>query len=145
MGDYYFTPFASDSPMYGVEVHANILHTLLEAGPIYPVSLGINLLTVFLLALLSMFIYQALRPIWGFASLVVIAAAFFMITTNLFNGRSIYVETVYPLMALSGSYITALVYNFVVEQRNRQRVTRIFGRYVAPQVVDQILTVGEET
>ncbi len=144
MGDYYFTPFASDNPMYGVEVHANILHTLLEAGPICPVSLGINLLTVFLLALLSMFIYQALRPIWGFASLIVIAAAFFLITTNLFNDRSIYVETVYPLMALSGSYITALVYNFVVEQRNRQRVTRIFGRYVAPQVVDQILTVGEE-
>lgn len=144
MGDYYFTPFARDNPMYGVEVHANILHTLLEAGPIYPLPLWLNLLLVFLLALLSMFIYQALRPVLGLAGLVAMSAVFFVITSNLFNERSIYVESVYPLISLSGSYITALVYNFVVELRNRQRVTRIFGRYVAPQVVDQILTVGEE-
>jgi len=144
LGDYYFTPFARDNPMYGIEVHANILHTLLEAGPIYPVSLWINLLMVFLLALVSMFIYQALRPVWGFVSLVLMGAVFFLITTQLFNERSLYVESVYPLLSLSGSYITALVYNFVVEQRNRQRVTRIFGRYVAPQVVEEILNVGEE-
>ncbi len=144
LGDYYFTPFAKDNPMYGVEVHANILHTLLEAGPITPLPLWQNLLLIFLLALLSMFIYQATKPAWGFAGLVAIAAVFVAFTAHLFNGKSIYVEMVYPLLALSGSYIAALVYNFVVEQRSRQRVTRIFGRYVAPQVVDQILTVGEE-
>ena len=144
LGDCFFTPFAKDRLMYGVGVHANILHTMLKAGPIYPVPLGINLLIVFLLALISMFIYQALRPIWGFAGLVIMAAAFFLITTHLFNDYRIYAEGVYPLISLAGSYVTALVYNFVVEQRNRQRITRIFGRYVAPQVVDQILTVGEE-
>lgn len=144
LGDYYFTPFARDNPMYGVESHANTVNTLLHAGPIKELPLITNLALVFLLALGSMFLYQALRPVLGLASLVVFAVAFYIITLNLFNNRSLYVETFYPMFALGASYISALAYNFIVEQRDRQRVTRIFGRYVAPQVVDEILGVGEE-
>ncbi len=144
LGDYYFTPFARDTPMYGVETHANMVNTLLHAGPVHELPITTTLILVFLLALSSMLLYQALRPILGFASLIVLAVAFYLITLSLFNNRSLYVETIYPMFALAVSYISALAYNFIMEQRDRQRVTRIFGRYVAPQVVDEILSVGEE-
>lgn len=48
-----------------------------------------------------------------------------------------------PLLALGSSYLVSLVYNFAVEKKEKQRVTRIFSRYVAPQVVAEILQVGE--
>ncbi|MEW5921528.1 MAG: adenylate/guanylate cyclase domain-containing protein [Bacillota bacterium] len=144
LGDYYFTPFARDTPMYGVECHANTVNTLLHSGPIRELPVAATLALVFLLALASMLLYQALRPLWGFASLLVLAVAFYLITLSLFNNSSFYVETFYPMFSLGVSYISALAYNFIAEQRDRQRVTRIFGRYVAPQVVDEILSVGEE-
>lgn len=144
ISDYYFTPYAKDNPMFGVEVHAHIIHTLTQAGPISSLSLKGTLALVFSLALLSALVYQRLRPLLGFGALLVFMAVFYLITLQLFAGKSFYVETVYPLLALSGSYFTTLGYNFLVEQREKQRVTRIFGRYVAPQVVSEILNVGEE-
>ena len=144
LGDYYFTPFARDTPMYGVECHANTVNTLLHAGPIRELPLAATLLLVFLLALVSMLLYQKLQPLWGLACLALLAVSFCLVTLSLFNHRSLYVETFYPLFALGASYISALAYNFIVEQRDRQRVTRIFGRYVAPTVVEEILSVGEE-
>jgi adenylate cyclase len=144
LGDYYFTPFAKDQPMYGIEVHANIVNTLLASGPIAPLSLPANLSIAFFLGFGSIFLYQAVRPLWGFACLAALTLAFYLANSILFARHGIYLEAVYPLLAVIGSYLTALVYNFVVEQRDRQRVTRLFGRYVAPQVVEEILSVGEE-
>ncbi|MGF7184921.1 adenylate cyclase [Desulfitispora alkaliphila] len=144
LGDYYFTPFAKDAPMFGVEVHANIVNTIHHAGPINSAPLAVNLLLVFALSLGSIFIYQGLRPVLGFVSLIALSGAFYFITQHLFVNNSIYVESTYPLLALTGSFIAALAYNYVVEQKDKQRVTRIFGRYVAPQVVNEILQVGED-
>jgi adenylate cyclase len=144
LGDYYFTPFFKDRPMYGVEVHANIIHMLIQAGPIFSLPLWVNLLLVFTLAFITLFIYRKLHPLAGFIALVVLAAVFYFITMRLFTGNSLYVESVYPLLAMVISYVSSLGYRFIIEQRDRQKVTRLFGRYVAPQVVDEILSIGED-
>lgn len=144
LGDYYFTPHMKDRPMYGVEVHANIIHMLLHAGPIYTLPLALTLLLVFILAILAMVIYRKLHPLAGFISFILMAGAFSMVTMLLFVRDSLYVESVYPLLALTAGYVTSLGYRFIVEQRDRKRVTHLFGCYVAPQVVNEILSVGEE-
>lgn len=144
LGDYYFTPFQKDLQMFGIEVHANIINTLMKAGPVNSLTPWHNMALVFLLALLFMIIYQVLRPFRGFLLLVFSVIAFYIIASYMFNSSLLYIETVYPMLALAGSYLTSLFYTFITEQRERQRVTRIFGRYVAQQVVDQILEVGEE-
>ncbi len=144
LGDYFITPYARDTPMYGVELHANTIHTLLQSGPIFELPLWLNVLTVFLMGFMSIFIFRILHPAWGLLGLAVLAAGFFMVTMQFFESRSIYVESVYSMMALGGSYVGALGYRFIAEQKNRQRVTRLFGRYVAPQVVEEILNLGEE-
>jgi adenylate cyclase len=50
----------------------------------------------------------------------------------------------YPAAALILTYLVMLAYRYLEEQFERRRITGIFGRYVAPQVVDQILKEGEE-
>ena len=143
LGDYFFAPFAKDTPMYGVEIHANIIQTLLESGPINNLPLFSNLGLVFILSLLPLLLYQVLKPIRGFIALVLLVIIFYLSTWKLFDAHALYIETVYPLLALGSSYLVSLVYNFTVEQREKQRITSIFGRYVAPQVVDEILQAGE--
>lgn len=144
LGDYYFTPFYKDRPMYGIEVNANIIHMLTKAGPINNLPLWLNLVLVFMFSLLSMLLYRALHPIWGFGGFLFLAAGFFLITMLLFIRNSLYVESIYLLFGLLVGYISSLGYRYITEQKDRQRIARLFGRYVAPQVVDEILSVGEE-
>jgi len=144
LGDYYFTPHSKDTPMYGVEVHANVLHTLLQAGPIHQAPLSTVMALVFFLGAGTMPLFRALKPLWSFLCFLLIAAGFFALAVYLFDSRSFYLESTYPLITLGLGYVVALGYNFILEQRDKQRVTRLFGRYVAPQVVEEILEVGEE-
>lgn len=144
LGDYYFTPFQKDTPMMGVEVHANIINTLLNTGPINELIIWQSVILIFVLSVFSILIYYLLRPLKGFICLLALVIIYYIVASQLFHSYALYVETVYPVMALAFSYLTSLFYTFITEQRERQRVTRIFGRYVAQQVVDEILEVGED-
>ena len=144
LGDYYFTPFQKDTPMFGIEVHANILNTIKKTGPINPLPLGSNLAIIFGVAVLSFVAFQRLRPLLGLAVLLGGVALLFIIAGQIFHNSAVYMETVYPVTALGLSYGAAVIYNTINERQERERVTRLFGRYVAKQVVDEILEVGEE-
>ncbi len=143
LGDYYFTPYEKEI-MYGVEIHANILNSFLQEGPIHTLPLWANLLIIAAIAVGSLLLFRYIKPVWSWAAFLAAALAFFSAVWYLFSGPSLYVEAVYPLTALAGSYLTGIVYNFIAERQDRQRVTRIFSRYVAPQVVTEILDTGEE-
>lgn len=144
LGDYYFTPYARNTPMFGVEFHANFIHSILRGGPIHQLPLGANLLMFLALALVATLAFQALRPQRGFLLLLSGTAALYVGNFWLFSQRSLYLELVYPLLALGICYGSSLAYGFIMERRDRERVTRIFSRYVASQVVDEILDTGEE-
>lgn len=53
-----FTPYSRDTPMYGVEVHANVMITLLQAGPINEAPLFAGMTLVFFLAAGSMPLFR---------------------------------------------------------------------------------------
>jgi adenylate cyclase len=50
---------------------------------------------------------------------------------------------IYPLGLLAAQYIAILAEKFIAEQLEKKRVTDVFGKYVAPQIVDEILKEGE--
>ena len=145
LGDYYFTPFQKDTPMFGIEAHANMINTLQNLGPINPLPLWQNMLLLLVFAVGFIVLFQFLKPIKGFFVLLLVVILYYIVNVYFFNSHSIYVETTYPVMVISLSFLTSLAYTFITEQQERQRVTRMFGRYVAQQVVDQILESGEDS
>lgn len=75
----------------------------------------------------------------------------FVLTTGivLFSGKILYdkgwiISLVYILMLFIIAYISSVGFNYFTEQMERKRITSIFGRYVAPQVVSEILESGED-
>ncbi len=145
LGDYYFTPFLKDIPMFGIEAHANMINTLENLGPINTLPLWQNMALLLAFAIAFIVLFQYLKPIIGFLVLLVSIAVFYIINITIFNNNSLYIETAYPVMVFSLTYLTSLGYTLITEQQERQRVTRMFGRYVAQQVVDQILKEGEDS
>jgi len=51
----------------------------------------------------------------------------------------LWLNIVYPLLALTATYVSITVYEFVSEQRERRRLRNAFGQYVAPEVVEAIV------
>ena len=51
----------------------------------------------------------------------------------------LWLNMVYPIMALAGTYTMLTVYRFLTEERERRRIKEAFQHYVAPDVVEIML------
>ena len=132
------TPVQSIYP--GVEVHANLiagmLHQSFKHQPTYTVGGEILLLAV--LALLLTFLLPRL-PAWG----ILISAS--LLFAGLWYGNLMLwsdYNWVFPLASplLLSALIIAyqLAYGYLVESRGKRQLTRLFGQYVPPELVDEM-------
>lgn len=141
--DDFLTPMDAEQSMYGVEIHANIIQNLLEGNFKQELDWKWNVLFLLLTGILASFICRLKSPVYSLGIIIVIIAI------SMFGGKIMYqqgwiVTLVYPIALLLALYISSVGFNYVDELSERKRVTAIFGRYVAPQVVAQILDNGEE-
>jgi adenylate cyclase len=57
----------------------------------------------------------------------------------LFVQARVWLNMVYPLLALVATYTMLTVYRYVLEERERRRIKQAFQHYVAPDIVDLVL------
>jgi adenylate cyclase len=57
----------------------------------------------------------------------------------LFVNSGVWLNIVYPLLAISLSYTTLTVYYYVTEERERKKIKGAFKHYVAPIVIEEML------
>lgn len=142
--DEYMTPMSRAIKMFGVEIHANMVQSILEnkfwSELAKPYGIGILALIV----LMSAYLFERFK---GKASLLicigflVLYIIVFIIANEAFHT---YMPIFYPLLAVILMYIWSIVSHYLAERRERSRVTGIFGRFVPKAVVDQMLASGEE-
>ncbi|MBE9516369.1 MAG: adenylate/guanylate cyclase domain-containing protein [Proteobacteria bacterium] len=134
----------------GVEIHANIVAGILDESfmqqPAY--ILGVDFVTVLLLGLFLTILLPLLRPWWV---LGVVAATLFVVM--LINSIAWYgSNTVIPI-ASSGLLILTLFvinmsYGFFEQSRGKWALGRLFGQYVPPEMVEEMvegINRGSET
>ncbi len=143
IGDFYFTPLAPEVPMYGVEIHANILQNLLHGSYLQRVPFGIPLLAIVLFGAAAAFGFTRLRPGKGLILLAVLAAGY-LVFARLMYSNGYLLPLLYPLLLLVLGYLVVLAANYISELMERRRITGVFSRYVAPQVVNKLLEGGEK-
>ncbi|MDN5298950.1 MAG: adenylate cyclase [Clostridiales bacterium] len=136
--DEYITPVVQEQPMFGVEIHANILQNLFDDSLKTQAPEVFNLVTILVLAILTFFISERFSPLKGLSILILIAVGY------LFIGKKVYeqgyvLELFYPLLTMGILYVTALAYHYLEQLNEKRRIRSLFGRYVAPQVVNKIL------
>ncbi|WP_053373082.1 CHASE2 domain-containing protein [Paenibacillus sp. FJAT-27812] len=141
--DDYPTPLQVKSLMYGVEIHANIIQALLEGDLKQELDWKWNALILLIAAALAYFLFRKWNMAISFLSVTAIIALFVIGSSYLYaQGYIVSIGYVVPLLIIS--CIVVVGFHYVEELLERRRVTDIFGRYVAPEVVNQILKNGEE-
>ena len=143
MMDSYLTPLDSNISMHGVEIHANILQNYMLGNFKQILPWGVTFLAIALFCLLGFILFGRLQP--GRAGLVLLGVLIvYCIAARIIYARGYIMSVFYPIAALVLIYLLMLAYRYLEEYIERRRITGIFGRYVAPQVVNQILKDGED-
>ncbi len=141
--DSYVTAIDHASPMYGVEYQANAIQALLWERYKTEVEDSVQLLLLFLVLLLGMACFWK-RPVW-LSTLVWLA----LCGGWLLLGRWLYdlgfvVHVLWIPVGTTILYAGCLAFNYIQAALERQRVTGTFKRYVAPEIVNELLKEGTE-
>lgn len=142
LGDLVSTPLDKAEGQPGVLVHANALNTILRDAFLDPESRAVTLVWVFLIGLAVSLVTLYLRPWLAVLVCAGLTVAFFAIVFRRFDDGTV-MNMVYPTIAGAVAYVSALAVRYFTEVRERKYVTNVFGRYLAKDVVDEVLTAPE--
>ncbi len=130
------TPFGL---MYGVEIHANALNTILMSNFITNVPYFIDILILVFMVLLISFISSRLSTIWALVVTIIVEGSLFVVSSMIFDSNAVLINFTAPALATIFSLITIIVYRIMTEEKDKKRIRNMFGTYVNPKVVDQLL------
>ncbi|MCX7787166.1 MAG: CHASE2 domain-containing protein [Spirochaetes bacterium] len=125
--------------MYGVEIHANSLNTILMEKFLQYASEGVNILILAVLVLGISFMVSRLSTIWSFAAALVTILVLFIVATLVFDSYAYILNFTLPALGILLSFVSIVVYRAMTEERDKRRIKEMFGKYVSPKVVEQIL------
>ncbi len=135
--DEYKTPIAPAQTMFGVEYQANAIGALLSNNTkAEPISAQNT--TIFALAFICFFLLYRQRFFRATIFWLVGVAVWFIGCEIMFRLGFI-IHILYGLIAISVPYFFAVILNYFRELSERQRVSFTFRRYVAPEIVSELL------
>lgn len=148
LNDAHFTPFSSDwlggrsLLMSGVEIHANVLQSLLSGSRLQSPPAFWRLFGLVLLGAVAVACFLRL-PVWA-----ALLACLLGVLLLLLLGQWLFrLGWLLPLggagLALSLNLLGVLGLRLTGEERERSRLRQMFGRYVSEQVVESLLKSGE--
>lgn len=133
------TPF---SPVYpGAEVQATVIDNILTARFIARPrwSRIYDLIAVIVLGAIVGIVLPRLGPVKGLAFTVGLSTLYVVAARWCFVELRLWLNLVYPMAAIGGTYTALTVYHYLTEQRERKRIKSTFRQYVAPLVVEELL------
>ena len=125
--------------MYGIEIHANALNTILMNKFLKKIPAWLNITFLFIFIIFIALITSRLSTLWAGAATVALLASYFLLTSYIFETRNYILN--FPTMGF-GIFFTFLfivIYRVMTEEKDKKRIKSMFGKYVSPAVVDQIL------
>ncbi len=125
--------------MYGVEMHANTLNTIIMDRFIRYAPVWMDIAVLAAMVLLTAFIASRLQTIWSFVITIFAIIIFFFATTMIFDTQAFIVNFSSPALAMILTFVAVVVYRVMTEEKDKARIREMFGRYVSPLVVDEIL------
>ena len=130
------TPFGL---MYGVEMHANALNTILTGNFLHYASPAINTLVLFVVIMLISLMVSRLSTIWSLVVTVGAIMASFIAYMFIFDYENYILPFSAPAFGAFLAFLGVVAYRTVFEERDKRRITAMFGKYVSPAVVDELL------
>lgn len=142
--DSYYTSADKQRVMYGVEIHANIIKNMIDKSFVEKLSGYIDFMILIGIAFLG---YLILKIKNVMIATVSFATSYVSITSLsvLIYDRGYIINIFYPMLLLTFIAIYYLISKYMLEIFEKRKITNMFSRYVAPQIVKEIIKEGSES
>lgn len=150
--DSYMTPIDASRPMHGVEIHANIIDTMVRGEYRENLPVAISVLVTFIMLAVMFVAFYFFNPMINTLILAAVVGGWLFLAVQLVyptvDGWFLFdnVRLQLPVIYLPGGavilYIGMLVVHFFVARRARRQVTDMFRKYVDPAIIDDIMQTG---
>ncbi|MBE44635.1 MAG: hypothetical protein CMO16_05615 [Thaumarchaeota archaeon] len=137
------TPVQETFP--GVEIHANVMQSILQNEFVTPTSPGKNFLSIILISLLIGILsaYPA-KPFWGFLVLVAGVGVWLVFTYGQFLNHRVMWEVVRPTLSMILAQLGVFSYTFLVMDKDKRFLKNTFSTYISPKLIEQMVENKEE-
>lgn len=130
------TPFGM---MYGVEIHANALNTIIMDNFIHRIPTVAHLLLVLALIGLMAFVSSHLPTFVSLPAGIVLLGSVLVAYLVIFDISSLYIPFGSSGIGVSLTFLSIIAYRVITEESDKKRIKNMFSKYVSPEVVNQIL------
>jgi adenylate cyclase len=141
-----------DPAMSGVEVHAQVLESMLSKSmlvyPNWAIGAELAAMALFGIVIIAVGPVIGALPMLGLGA--VVAAILAAGSWYFFSAQQILIDAKFPLASVFLIYLVLMFINYLREQLQRRRIRSAFGQYLAPSLVEQLahshetLTLGGE-
>ncbi|MCK9408251.1 MAG: CHASE2 domain-containing protein [Bacteriovoracaceae bacterium] len=140
--------------MYGVELHANALQTLIHQNYLTKLTVSEESILIIVLSLLTFFAvtwFKSLKTHYAFiieiVAVIVVAGLIDGILTvsyYAFAAHNIVLPVVSPIAAVLLNYIGSAVYQYLTERKQKTMIKGMFSQYLNPSVVNELIAHPEK-
>ncbi|HKR78281.1 MAG TPA: adenylate/guanylate cyclase domain-containing protein [Nitrospira sp.] len=141
--DEFATPTTSTTGMWGVEVQASAVDTLLAERYLLPASRTTTVLLIYAAALTGALFSAAARPLYGMGG-VAASLLLYLVGASMSFDRGVLLNMVYPPAAVLLGFTATQGYRIFFEQAQRQLVQDLMSRYLSPSVSQWVLQQPEQ-
>ena len=145
---------AGDNKMYGVEIHANLVESVIRSNFLRRQSPFFEILVVVLLSMITFLATSSIKgsrtkhhvlvEVNGFLFAVAELFIIGFVSLRLFIDSGYVMAMVSPMFAIVGGYFASTVFHFVVERKQRLLIKTMFSTYVSPSFVNELITDPEK-
>ncbi len=141
--DAYYTSISSAEQMYGVEIQANVTEAMLASNYKSEASDLIQVVILFVICMVAGYflLYKSNLLQASIISVAVIAADIIIAKVLYENGTVVRVVWI-PIAAIV-LYLLSIAIRYVKAAIERAKITNTFTRYVAPEIVSELLKEGD--
>lgn len=141
--DSYFTSIDHAKAMYGVEFQANAIQAMLWEEYKKEIGDDIQIALLFVLLLAAFAIFGKCSVKISTAAWLLLAGGWLVICRLLYDREGFVLHVLWIPIGITVLYVISLVANYIRAAFERRRITNTFQRYVAPEIVRELLKEGD--
>ena len=142
--DNYVTSADHARPMYGVEYQANAIQALLRGGHKREAGDAPQLALLLAVLLVSFALFWRRGVVQSTVLWAAVCGGWLALSRLLYS-RGLVLRLIWIPLGVTVLYVSCIALNYIQSALDKRRVTATFKRYVAPEIVNEILREGAES
>ena len=136
-------PTSHGKPMAGVEIHANIIQTMLLNNNLHENSHLIQNLIIILILFITTCLFYYLKLLKTIILLIISLIAYLFIVIYAFE-KNIILNIIYPILSILISSAVFIIYYYITEEKKKNEIKNAFGKYVSPILIEELINSPEK-